>query len=1444
MSLKFLGWIMPTIRIPEEFYINNVGLDAVMFLRFLRMCLQFCVFNGIIIGIILLPIHYTAGGGPNQEVQREVQRFSILNVPDDSNLLWTHVFLTYLASISWMFLLFKNYWQWMDLRREYTLQRIRQGEIAERSIFISRLPSNLRSDAALKQYFESLKMGPVESATVVQHCGRLAQKIDRRESALNMLEKAHIDLAREVLSSIKKQKINIGSPTISTTERPLLQTSSKQEFGSEQSIDAATLEKMIQDLYDDKKRFHKLRKSIFAHKRILIEPPQPQLNIPLSALSHHSDIIDIYVNGSQQENEINRQQFGSSLSLNSPPFTIWNVLALLDRSSLDKFQPTRPANRFKTSEKVMAIDHLIKKYNKLDRKVGELRDGSLRYKSTSYGFVTFKHHLSAQLCAQAKIDSRPQGLNVRLAMEPRDVIWSNLTASFRNRFTRSVIVNLSIWVIIIFWIFPTSGFLLLTSLQALSQKFKFLQPIVDASPLIQSLLQNVLPIVFVTIFLALAPVIILEISKQELPVSHSILEGNVFRRYYHFLIFNVLFVFMIGTVILKSIISLIREPTNIFSLLATNLPAGSTFFIFYIVFNSCTHALELVQVWAQLIIHSFVTSKKLAPTPRSLQRATIPWCFQYYYYYPHNILAIVIIFIYAVISPLILLAGIPYFAFAVLVFKYQFAYCYIRKYENSGRYFRHVFQYTTDGLIIFQLTMVGILWLKKAIVGGFFVVFLTGITAYFKILCGDLFKSRTKFLPLDTGLRNFDNDSSCAMNEIPMSTEDHLAHTSALAGPTALRRRQRLSGGGFGPDKIFNRYQCEIDEPIDRAESAEFNQFFHNADVSSQSVHSEKPGIGNEGVMSPATDTVFSNKTDGAGEIDNNTTPTEVLEVMGQIPMSETLPDHTHISKGIKNAVSRNSFNLKINTNEPIDPSPASNEGSTREIRLFTVDGDVLDGPSDMEQGNNSAGFLDEDGFYLETFGVRKARMMPQPLASHFEHTPSKITYQDRTSDFETYVHPALLKPLNRKLWLPRNPLYEHWDLDDTIEIDFTLNSSATSNKLELRVRDKDEDLLKSPRQRHRVHQKQYNQGYIQHRNTIGSNFDLGMGVSLPSPSNWEGCLSDHPISNGPPSSVGPGSNWDRYDEKRGGLDDDGGDRSTTTPTFLRSKTHSSSKSGRQRDHAGNSGFEPSSPKMVPSPISTSPIAHSASMSTLRMFSPSIPRAQGVSLSPESATIQGGLGTNNTRFKRSASMPPAPLSPGTETKSLDGDTPTTGPSSHTSPRPAPSPFLSVRHPYHGHVPHRSSTMLTHSSQQPSSAHQSPRVSFVQETTVNTSAPLTVRSTMFAGPIMHHRHTISYGQGNNITHGPHRRPSIDHAIYSSTIAPVNSGPFTGGIGAVGPANAGGTLNGATTNNGTGAGATTTTGRRPGVAGAFFNMIFGDPEDDVLEANENPRFGYET
>ncbi|KAI1315340.1 hypothetical protein EDD11_000948 [Mortierella claussenii] len=1118
VSRKFLGWIMPTIRLTEEFYINNVGLDAVMYLRFLWMCFQFCIFNGIIAGAILLPIHYNAGG-----TLTEVPRLSIANVPRGSNLFWAHVFLTYLITLSWMFLLFKNYWQWMDLRREYTLQRIRQGEIAERSIFISRLPSNLRSDAALRQYFESLKMGPVENATVVQHCGRLSQKIDRRESALNGLERAHIELARSVLDSIQSSRFPAGSikeapptlppappsPSSTVSDKVLAKAksgiieSTTTKIKSEKAtaaVDYATLQQMAQELFKGKKQYNKYRKSVFAtrHQQAIagshfqhLNPSSDFADASLStnartavkqtleaseAMPHQSHDTTIDMEVYQQPEQIKALADRTESRMHA--LTVWDLLGAVRRQALGPYQPTRPEKRFKGGNRVDSIDYFVKKYNRLDKKVEELRDGSLRYKSTSFGFVTFKHHLSAQLCAQSKIDSRPQGLSVRLAMEPRDVLWSNLTISFRNRFTRSIAVNLSLWTLIVFWIFPTSSFLLLTSLGQLSSRFSFLKPILEASPLIQSLLQNVLPIVFVTIFLALAPVIILAISKQELPVSHSELEGKVLRRYYHFLIFNVLFVFVIGSAILKSIISIIQKPTNIFTLLAEYLPAGSTFFVFYIVFNTCTHFLELVQIWAQLIIHLFATARKLTSTPRSLQRAITPWSFQYYYYYPQNILAFVITLIYSIISPLILLAAIFFFGFALLIFKYQLAYSYLRKYENSGRYFRHVFQYTSDGLIIFHVTMIGVLWLNEAVVGGFFIVALLGFTVYFKIMCADLFRSRTKFLPLDTGLRNFDqpHEPEDIGEEDRDEEEEGKGRSSVVSGATTSSKRSAhiISSSG-----LRSRRQTpspkRVVESFVQAATTTVNH--HVSSGASELTSRRESSAGQTG-----STTTFSRLCANAGQSDrykklvhrdSDGDIQDEKEQAKQIASGSTKQEMVMDKDQDKVILSTEQGQMDLGTDDgdmhipkPIEPHQEDTARSAGNVIIrdgFAVEdlpatGVVAaqshgHGP-DQAAATYGDGFLADNSYFANAKPFGPTHFLHEtPLsAAHFDHSPSRIVYQDQTSEFETYIHPALLKPLNRKLWLPRNPLFEHWDLDDTVEIDFVITSSALMDKVKFRV--------------------------------------------------------------------------------------------------------------------------------------------------------------------------------------------------------------------------------------------------------------------------------------------------------------------------------------------------------------------------------------------------------
>jgi hypothetical protein len=219
----------------------------------------------------------------------------------------------------------------------------------------------------------------------------------------------------------------------------------------------------------------------------------------------------------------------------------------------------------------------------------------------------------------------------------------------------------------------------------------------------------------------------------------------VLGRYYHFAIFNVLIVFLLGTTFLTTMLDVLYEPTILIQLLANALPQGANFFLNYILFNSSTHAMELIQLGSQLFGHILLTLPCISRTPRMRMKHTSPWSFPFYYYYPNHILVLVITLTYSVIQPLILVFSLFYFSFALTVYRHQYMYTYLRRYETNGsRHYRRVVRYTSDGLIIYQLTMTGLLYLKGVLSAATTILPLLIFTVWTKIKLHRLFQDRIK----------------------------------------------------------------------------------------------------------------------------------------------------------------------------------------------------------------------------------------------------------------------------------------------------------------------------------------------------------------------------------------------------------------------------------------------------------------------------------------------------------------------------------------------------------------------------------------------------------------------------------------------------------------------------------------------------------------------------
>ncbi|ORX91417.1 DUF221-domain-containing protein, partial [Basidiobolus meristosporus CBS 931.73] len=366
---------------------------------------------------------------------------------------------------------------------------------------------------------------------------------------------------------------------------------------------------------------------------------------------------------------------------------------------------------------------------------------------TGTAFITFREQSAAQLCAQSIASSSPHQCVTKLAPEPRDILWENHTRSNNNKFIRRVIVNISIWALTILWLFPSTYFLSLASYEKLSEKVPYLAIVVSNTPWVKSLIQTVLPSILMSTFMVAMPNIFLGVSYQQCYSSYSELEISTINRYYRFIIFNVLFVFLLGYAFVDVIIEVIQSPTHITNVLADNLPKGAAFFINYVILQTSSHGFEILQIGVPLFYTYLFGNRFVAKTPRDLQKCQKPYPFPYYYYLPTHILILVICITYSIINPLILVFGVIYYGIAIVVYRYQFAYAYTKQYEANGRYWRYMFRYVSDGLIIFQLAMIGLLALKKAVTASLALLPLLGGTIYFKFYHRNTFRALMKYVP-------------------------------------------------------------------------------------------------------------------------------------------------------------------------------------------------------------------------------------------------------------------------------------------------------------------------------------------------------------------------------------------------------------------------------------------------------------------------------------------------------------------------------------------------------------------------------------------------------------------------------------------------------------------------------------------------------------------------
>ena len=193
------AWFSPVISTKEKTLIEKVGLDAAIFLRFLRMCRNM-FFALTVAGCgILIPVHiaYSSLGGQDSSGQSipissdPVTAVLSKMTPNtvSQSPMWAHVVVSYVFDAIVMFFLWWNYRAIVGLKRNYFQSPEYQQSLHSRSIWMTDIPSADRSDEGILRIADSVEQTlSIPRAAIARNVKELPKLIQEHEETVRKLE--------------------------------------------------------------------------------------------------------------------------------------------------------------------------------------------------------------------------------------------------------------------------------------------------------------------------------------------------------------------------------------------------------------------------------------------------------------------------------------------------------------------------------------------------------------------------------------------------------------------------------------------------------------------------------------------------------------------------------------------------------------------------------------------------------------------------------------------------------------------------------------------------------------------------------------------------------------------------------------------------------------------------------------------------------------------------------------------------------------------------------------------------------------------------------------------------------------------------------------------------------------------------------------------------------
>lgn len=711
---SLFGWIPVLYKVNEDMVLEHAGLDAMVFLQFFKMCIKSLSICLILALTILSPIRYKLTGRvdyPDDDDDGEDNYATLgswsngfLADSDSSHhlLWWMYTVFTYVFTFIIGRFLFKQTSLIIGLRQKYLGG---QCSITDRTIKVSGLPGVLRDKEALKSHLEGLGIGKVDSIVIVKEWNELNRLFHMRKGILRLLEEYWV----EYFDSIGIQNKNdLLSRNLHPNLRELITMNNTSAYQDEES---ESVEALITDLDGD------------------IDEDEEEDTNSVDHRTSNASLLD----------EI-RERIGNELedSVNQLPLLNdeLNMRPKLRKGFLGIF-----------GKKVDAINYYTEQLDVVDKEIIKAR--SRYYPPTSTAFVTMQSVAQAQVLAQAVIDPKVNHLITRIAPAPHDISWENLCLTRRERNFRIFIVSLAFGMASILLVYPVRFLTNFLNVNSISKLWPELGVFLENNKWAESLVTGILPPYIFTIFNIVMPYFYIWISSIQGYTSHDDEELSSVSMNFFYIFVNLFLVFtLFGTASLS-------DTSKIASQLAQSLKDLSLFYVDFIILQGLAVFPYKLLLMGNLLKFS-IGSLFWCKTPRDYLKLYKPPTFNFGLHLPQPILILIITVVYAAMSTKILTAGLIYFIIGYFVYKYQLLYACVHPPHSTGKVWPLIFRRVILGILLFQITMVGILVLQLAYICAFFLVPLPIITLSW------LWNYQKSYIPLSIfiALRSIENNES------------------------------------------------------------------------------------------------------------------------------------------------------------------------------------------------------------------------------------------------------------------------------------------------------------------------------------------------------------------------------------------------------------------------------------------------------------------------------------------------------------------------------------------------------------------------------------------------------------------------------------------------------------------------------------------------------------